>query len=89
VATVTAGNSRKPWRLYSYTNEDGKEVIMLAGGTLARNGRTWNVPDSEYQFERGEQNSDLTWDLTGQPPKLTWEVENGQLTWSIKQKPIV
>ena len=89
VATVTAGNSRKPWRLYSYTNEDGKEVIMLAGGTLARNGQKWNVPDSEYQFERGEQNAELTWDLHGTPPKLTWDVVNGQLTWNITQKPLI
>ena len=86
VATVTAGNSRKPWKLYDYTDEQGNKVIMLAGGTLERNGQKWNVADSEYQYERGKPNTQLKWDMKGAAPKLSWYTENGQLTWSITQK---
>jgi hypothetical protein len=88
-ATVAGGVSstfRKPFTLYSvYKDEEGEEAeTWLAGGTLSKNGQSFNVPDSLHQIEQGKETS-AKWTLGGNKLKLKWHLNSGRLTYSITQ----
>jgi len=86
-SAATTGVHRKPFTLYSVTTgtgADAQSVLWLAGGTLHKNGQTFNVPDSDKQIEKGEPgNSGWTF---GAKVKLKWETDGSGLpTYSIYQ----
>lgn len=76
VGAATTGIHRKPFTLYEVTSGEGDSAtstLWLAGGTLYKNGQTFNVPDSDKQFEKGAPGSSgWTW---GHKVKLKWETD--------------
>lgn len=87
VAGGIASVYRKPFTLYTvYTDEEGENTeTWLAGGTLSKNGQTFNVPDSLHQIVNGEEGS-LGWTKGGKKLKLSWHLNSGRLTYSITQE---
>jgi hypothetical protein len=89
-ATVSAaanGRPRKPFTLYDVTTGEGADaqsVVWLAGGTLYKNGKVYNVPDTEKQIAKGKPGeSGWTW---GFKVKLKWEAdEAGVLQYTLYQ----
>lgn len=78
---------RKPFTLYEVVTgegEDAQSVLWLAGGTLWKGGKAYNVPDSDKQFSKGQPGeSGWTW---GFKVKLKWEAdENGTPAYTIYQ----
>lgn len=86
VSATPTGIHRKPGTLYEVgigSGDSAQSTVWLAGGTLRRNGQTFNVPDTDRQIIRGQASeSGWTW---GVKVKLKWETVAGELTYSIYQ----
>ena len=87
VSAAANGRPRKPFTLYDVTTGEGlnqQSVVWLAGGTLYKNGKAYNVPDSDKQFSKGQPtNSGWTW---GFKVKLKWEADAaGNLQYTLFQ----
>lgn len=84
VAAASTAIRRKPFALYEEMNGEST-TVWLAGGTLSRAGKLYNVPDTASQITRNEENG-TPWVRGGGPIKMKWETVDGEVKYSIYQK---
>jgi hypothetical protein len=89
ISEMLGGKNNKPFTLYEVfaagEEDETTSEVWLAGGTIFKDGKAFNIADSKEQITRNEQNGQ-SW-LMGEKVRLKWEKIQGEWKYSIFQKP--